>query len=423
MSKPRPPTALHAWPVFVALALLALLIAGRVGAGLILSRHIMLQVDVLVEDTQQSLVLLDDLRSKAQNLSEPGIAPADHAALVAAIERDARDYTPIAISPGEADEWRRLQAQLGALGSTPLAEQATREHLADEIDISVDRLVMINARQGRMQASTIRDLHAHALRREEVIGGITLVLVVLVSWVLLRILARQRRLVAERYQLLDEHARDLEAFAGRAAHDLRSPMNPIRGYADLLLESADSPADVAGMARRIRTAVDRMARIVDDMLALSIAGRPSPGIASPQQIAAAAIEDMRPELQGTTVDTSFTGGKVACSSAILHQMLRQLIGNALKFRDRTRPLHVTIQTRDAGRMVELVVEDNGLGMDPETAKHALEPVHLQRMDREVPGHGLGLAIVDRATRSLGGTCELSSALDRGTRVTLRLPRA
>jgi signal transduction histidine kinase len=45
------------------------------------------------------------------------------------------------------------------------------------------------------------------------------------------------------------------------------------------------------------------------------------------------------------------------------------------------------------------------------------------MDRELPGHGLGLAIVDRTTRALGGTCELSSVLDHSTRIVVRLPRA
>jgi signal transduction histidine kinase len=99
-----------------------------------------------------------------------------------------------------------------------------------------------------------------------------------------------------------------------------------------------------------------------------------------------------------------------------------LLGNALKFRARQRPLQVTIESRDTAKMVELSVEDNGLGMDAETAEHALEPLYRGRMDREVPGHGLGLAIVDRTVRALGGSCELTSELDRGTKITVQLPR-
>ena len=54
-------------------------------------------------------------------------------------------------------------------------------------------------------------------------------------------------------------------------------MNPIRGYTDLILESPGLPEDVAGMALRIRRAVDRMANVVDNMLALSVSGRPPAG--------------------------------------------------------------------------------------------------------------------------------------------------
>ena len=61
-------------------------------------------------------------------------------------------------------------------------------------------------------------------------------------------------------------------------------------------------------------------------------------------------------------------------------------------------------------------------MDPESAKLAFEPFYRGQLDLEVPGHGLGLAIVDRATRALGGTRELSSVLNQGTRIVARLPR-
>jgi len=80
----------------------------------------------------------------------------------------------------------------------------------------------------------IRAAHRQAVWSDAVVGGIVLATVALISFWLLRVLARQRGLLVERVQFLDEKNRELEAFAGRAAHDLRSPMNPIRGYADLI---------------------------------------------------------------------------------------------------------------------------------------------------------------------------------------------
>jgi signal transduction histidine kinase len=269
----------------------------------------------------------------------------------------------------------------------------------------------------------IRAAHRQAVWSDAVVGGFVLATVALISFWLLRVLARQRRLLVERVEFLDEKNRELEAFAGRAAHDLRSPMNPIRGYTDLILESPGLPEDVTGMARRIRRSVERMTGVVDNMLALSVSGRPPPGHASSALVVERLIEEMGPELQGVDLTTKLRGGRVACAEQVLAQILRNLIGNAIKFRAHSRPLRITIETRDAGSMVEIAVEDNGLGMDSESARHAFEPFYRGQMDRELPGHGLGLAIVDRTIRSLGGTCTLTSVLDQSTRIVARIPRA
>jgi signal transduction histidine kinase len=200
-------------------------------------------------------------------------------------------------------------------------------------------------------------------------------------------------------------------------------MNPIRGYTDLILESPALPENVTAMAQRIRRSVDRMARVVDDMLALSVSGRPPEGRSSTAVVISRIIEEMGAELQGALLVTKLNAGQVACAEGVLSQILRNLIGNAIKFRARSRALGITIETRDVGAMVEIVIEDNGIGMDPENAKHAFEPFYRGLTDREVPGHGLGLAIVERTTRALGGTCELWSVPDRSTRIAVRLPRA
>jgi signal transduction histidine kinase len=135
------------------------------------------------------------------------------------------------------------------------------------------------------------------------------------------------------------------------------------------------------------------------------------------------LEEMGAELQGVEVVTRLEAGQVACAEGVLAQILRNLVGNALKFRAPSRPLRVAIEARDVDSLVEIAVEDNGVGMDPESAQRAFEPFYRGQRDREVPGHGLGLAIVERTTRALGGTCQLSSVLDQGTRIVLRLPRA
>ena len=68
---------------------------------------------------------------------------------------------------------------------------------------------------------------------------------------------------------------------------------------------------------------------------------------------------MGPELQGVDLVTKFRAGRVACAEGVLSQILRNLIGNAIKFRAHSRPLRITIETRDVGPMVEIAIEDNG----------------------------------------------------------------
>ena len=411
------------WPVLIALGLVGVLIVGMVGLDVILGKRVSDRTDVIIENTQLSIIALDKLRADAQNLSEPAVTERDARLLLADIATTSRAYDPLATFEGERAAWIDLQGLLQQLGATSTDDHDARTRLADAIDHAVDRLVDINAQEARENAAVIHAAHGESIVGDLIGGAVSFALMAVISVVLIRVLARQRTLVAEHIASLEDKNRDLEAFAGRAAHDLRSPMNPIRGYADLLLEAPDSPADVTMMAKRIRTAVDRMARVVDDMLALSTAGRPVPGVAATTEVITAILDELAPELHEATVKTELAAGRAACGEATLNQLLRNLIGNAIKYRSRARALEIGVATRDVEGMVEVTVADNGIGMDPEAAAHAFEPLYRGRADREVPGHGLGLAIVERTTRALGGTCALVSTADHGTRITVRIPAA
>jgi signal transduction histidine kinase len=408
---------LSRWPVLVALGLVTLLIIGMIGLDLFFSQQEALRTTDIVENSQRSIILLNDIRNGAKRLSQTNVE-GEIRQWTDAIGAATREYDPMATFTGERDEWNHLQDLLRRLSGN---HRQPASGLEQAIDNSVDKLVSINLLEGNSNMAAIRDAHRQAVWDDVVVGAFVLATVTIISLWLLRVLNRQSQLVIERVQFLDEKNNELEAFAGRAAHDLRSPMNPIRGYTDLILETPGLPKDVASMAQRIRRAVDRMTRVVDNMLALSVSGRPPPGQSSSTVVVEQIIEEMGAELQGVELVTRLDASRVACTEEVLTQILQNLIGNAIKFHAPSRPLRITIQTRDVGAMVEFAVEDNGMGMDAESAKHAFEPFYRGQMDLELPGHGLGLAIVERTTRSLGGNCELSSAPDRGTRIVVRLP--
>lgn len=406
----------------VGLGLVTLLIVGMVGLDVYFAEAEALKTTDIIQNAQQSIILLDDIRVDARHMAEANDAQ-EIERWTRDIEEDSLKYDPMATYRGERDEWNHLQRLLRQLSGHLTGDKRARIALEDTIDKSVDDLVAINATAGQGNVTAIQAAHRQAVWSDVVVGAIVVAIVAFISVWLLRVLSRQRRLVVERVRLLHDQNAELEAFAGRAAHDLRSPMNPIRGYTDLILECPGLPENVTTMAQRIRRAVDRMARVVDDMLALSVSGRPPAGRSSTAVVIARALEEMGAELQDIKLKTKLGAGQVACAEGVLSQILRNLIGNAIKFRARSRPLSITIETREVGPMVEIAIEDNGIGMDPENAKHAFEPFYRGLTDREVPGHGLGLAIVERTTRALGGSCELWSVPDRSTRIVVRLPRA
>jgi signal transduction histidine kinase len=255
------------------------------------------------------------------------------------------------------------------------------------------------------------------------VGGLAFLLSAVIAALLLRLLRRQRQLVASHLALVEERNRDLDAFAGRAAHDLRVPLSPIGGYAALISLDQRVPSDLQEMSGRIQVAVGRMTRVIDDMLELARAGRPAPGRILPAEAVARVVDDLRAELADAEIVTELGPDAVACGPGILEQIVRNLLENAAKFRSSARRLRVRVKTERRGDEIVLTVEDNGVGMDVETAKHIFEPHYRAHDAREIPGHGLGLAIVERAVRALGGGCEIFASPDAGTAVIVRLPRA
>lgn len=417
-----------AWPVLVALAMVALLMSGIVGIDLFVGKRVADQTGSLIGNAQRSTELLDHMRTRVRYLLSAPLDARDMNRLNREIAADAREYDPLATFAGERAEWTKLEGFLEALPRVAADAPRIRDDLVEEINACVDRLIAINHREARDIAEKIRDAHRSALWSDTIVGAGTFVLMLVVVIALLRGLSRQRRLLAERVRWLDEKNSELEAFAARAAHDLRGPLNPVRGYAELISEAKGLPEGVPVMAEHIRRGVDRMTGVIDGMLALSVSGRPPAGECVPPVVVANMLEEMGPELLGVEVETKLLAAdRIACHHGVLEQILRNLLGNAVKFRSHDRPLLITVETRAVGSghgaMVELAVGDNGVGMDQEAAKRAFEPFYRGPTNQVVPGHGLGLAIVERTVRSLGGTSSLWSEPERGTRVAIRLPRA
>ena len=417
----KPSGVPSAWPVFAGLALVTLLLLAMLGTDVVVARGVAERTAEIVENAQRSIELADDLRAQAHRLGAPGLTAEDVSAIGERIDVDSAAYERLATSPGEREEWNDLRAMLGRLRAAAEGGRPAPE-LSNDIEASIDALVRINGKSADESALAIHHIHDDAILADTLVGAVAFSLAVVIATVLWRLLGRQSQLAAEHLALVEERNRDLDAFAGRAAHDLRVPLSPIRGYADLVALDASASPEVREMASRIQVAVGRMARVIDDMLELARVGRAAPGQVVPGVAVARVLEDLRAELADADVQTELSSDAVACSPGVVEQIVRNLLENAAKFRSRQRALRIKIKTERRGEEVALSVEDNGVGMDPASARHVFEPGYRAEAAREIPGHGLGLAIVSRAVSAVGGSCEIFGSPEAGTSVVVRLPR-
>jgi signal transduction histidine kinase len=292
--------------------------------------------------------------------------------------------------------------------------------LVSEIETSIAKLVEINQEEARADAASIGSAHHGGLVIDGIVFAVTIILAVLVALVLLRALGRQRALLRVHLASLGERNRELNAFAARTAHDLKGPLSPVKGYADLL--SMREEPEVREIAKRIQRASDRMSAIIDDLLELSVHGKPVPGKVTVTPVVLELLDELRGELRDAEVKLELTDCTTACSASVLAQILRNVITNAAKYRSPDRDLELRLEARAADGLIELAVSDNGIGMDAETVAHAFEPLY-RAAGSSSPGHGLGLAIVRRTVQAVGGSVDLTSTKGEGTRVTVRVPAA
>jgi len=231
--------------------------------------------------------------------------------------------------------------------------------------------------------------------------------------------------VGERTEELARSNRDLEEFAYVVAHDLRAPLLTISGFSRILAEEYAAHLETAAheYLGHIVAGVERMGRLIDDLLDYSRAGRGG-GPLEPVEldsVVAQARANLDSAIQGSAAEIRAEGlPRVLGDATPLVRLFQNLIHNAIKFRRDVPPV-VTISAAREARQWRVTVEDNGIGIEPEHFErifHLFQQVH--RGDRE-SGTGIGLAVCKRIVERHGGRIWLESGPGRGTIFYFTLP--
>lgn len=237
-------------------------------------------------------------------------------------------------------------------------------------------------------------------------------------------------MIAAEKNAADDANEELRAFAYSMSHDMKAPSNTL----DLLLSELRErhASDLKPEARELvdlsRDVVRKMQHLIEDVLDYTrVIGTEMDFEEVPLSPLVADVE-LRLAADLREADATLTVGTlpvVSGSPLQLSGYLQNIIGNALKYREPSRPLEIRIEAvseADDPR-IRLTVTDNGIGISKADQERIFGMFKRLHLDDEVPGTGLGLALCKRVAVNHGGDIVVRSAVGQGSTFEIDLERA
>lgn len=227
------------------------------------------------------------------------------------------------------------------------------------------------------------------------------------------------------YELLQKSNKDLEQFAYIASHDLRAPLRAIDQLAGWLQEDLDDRLDDESREHMemLRGRVARMETLLNDLLEYSRVGRnvnKDSAIVRGNEL----IEDITLLLSpppGFNIFFSPSLRDIQLQKLPLHQVLLNLISNAIKHHDKnTGRVEVRVTNRGHAEY-EFTVSDDGPGIPRKLHKKAFEMFQTLQPRDKVEGSGMGLALVKKIVSNIGGEITMDSEVGCGTKISFTWP--
>jgi signal transduction histidine kinase len=252
--------------------------------------------------------------------------------------------------------------------------------------------------------------------------AVALALAVLMDRILASYIAQRERA----QDMLLASNQELEAFSYSVSHDLRTPLRAIDGFSRILLEEYRDRLDDEGqrLLNVVRDSTENMARLIDDILAFSRAGREDVNLSEIDMadLARRVFDELKPPA-GRKIEFDMHTLPVAfADTAMMRQVLTNLLSNAIKF---TRPRGTAkIEIGGRAERAESIyyVKDNGVGFDPRYVSKLFGVFQRLHTTDEFEGTGIGLAIVRRIVAKHGGRVWAEGKIDEGATFYFSLPR-
>ena len=239
---------------------------------------------------------------------------------------------------------------------------------------------------------------------------------------------------------LERSNRELEQFAFLASHDLQEPLRKIEMFGEMLLRKSGPSLDEAGRdyLDRMNEAANRMRQMIRALLALyriTSAGKPFRAVKL-GEVLEKVVDDLEVRLKETGGQIHVQELPLVSADAIqMHQLFLNLLSNALKFSCPEKPPEISVYTRQITaveqpldgsifsplRLAEIVIEDNGIGIEPGQIENIFKPFHRLHGRAEYEGYGMGLAICMKIVERHGGSIRVESQPGMGSKFIVSLP--
>ena len=220
-----------------------------------------------------------------------------------------------------------------------------------------------------------------------------------------------------------------DSFVSIASHELRSPLTTIMGYADLLQQKDPPPEVREKWVQYIIDGGQRLTTIVDDLLNVTrIQSGRTVFKLEPVEVeklirSVVAAQSHLTDRHRFVVGANNGLPKINAEYDKLHQVLENLLNNAIKYSPGGGTITVSTGYRPDEHRVEISVRDEGIGISEEDQASLFTTFHrIHRPETYgIPGSGLGLYIVKRWVEAMGGAVWMESELDRGSTFHIAIP--
>lgn len=214
-------------------------------------------------------------------------------------------------------------------------------------------------------------------------------------------------------------------FLARMSHELKTPLNAILGFANLI--KRENGAETDSRIEKILFSGEHLLRLINESLDVVRAEQNLISLdyraVDLADIIADCVAMLGPDAgsNGITLKAETSSLMLETDIQRLRQILLNVVSNAIKYNRAAGEVLITARSPDPKR-VEIVVEDTGIGMSEDELAQLFQPfTRFGKRQFGVEGHGIGLTISLQIVQAMGGSIDVSSQPGAGTRVTITLP--